>query len=103
MIRIARHAWLTWPTNVIVRLWRQHEGEHARGQEPALTARQRGSRAGEEVVRASNGEPMVRLVPIAKKGHLSGCGKLKRFRPMIDEAFTSEVDEQIARSLEGRM
>ena len=31
---------------------------------------------GEEVVIASNGELMVRLVPVAKKGHLRGWGKL---------------------------
>lgn len=58
--------------------------------------------AGEEIVIASNGEPMVKLVAIAKKGHLRGWGKLKRFRPAIDAAFTSEVDEQIAGSLEGQ-
>lgn len=59
--------------------------------------------AGEDVVIASNGEPMVKLVPIARQGHLVGWGKLKRFRAAIDAAFTSELDEQIARSLEGRM
>jgi prevent-host-death family protein len=59
--------------------------------------------AGEDVVIASNGEPMVKLVPIARKGHLGGWGKLKRYRAAIDAAFTSELDEQIARSLEGRM
>jgi prevent-host-death family protein len=26
--------------------------------------------AGEDIVIASNGEPMVRLVPVARKGHL---------------------------------
>lgn len=58
--------------------------------------------AGKGVVIASNGEPMVRLVPVARKGHLSGCGKWKRFRAAIDAAFTPELDHQIARSLEGR-
>jgi len=57
---------------------------------------------GEEVVIASNGEPMVRLVPVAKKGRLRGWGKLKRFRTAIDTAFTPELDEQIARSLKGQ-
>ena len=33
---------------------------------------------GEEVVIASNGEPMVRLVPVARKERLRGWGKLKR-------------------------
>jgi prevent-host-death family protein len=59
--------------------------------------------AGEDVVIASNGEPMVRLVPVARRGNLGGWGKLKRFRAAIDAAFTLELDEQIARSLEGHM
>jgi prevent-host-death family protein len=59
--------------------------------------------AGEDVVIASNGEPMVRLVPVAGRGHLGGWGKLKRFRAAIDAAFTPEIDEQIATSLEGQM
>ncbi len=57
--------------------------------------------AGEDVVIASNGEPMVKLVPVAGQGHLKGWGKLKRFRAAIDAGFTPELDEQIARSLEG--
>ena len=56
--------------------------------------------AGEEVVIASNGEPMVRLVPVAGRGRLRGWGKLKRFSRAIDRAFIPEIDEQIARSLE---
>jgi prevent-host-death family protein len=59
--------------------------------------------AGEEVVIASNGEPMVKLAPVARKAHLGGWGKLKRFRASVDAAFTPELDEQIARSLEGQM
>ena len=59
--------------------------------------------AGEDIVIASNGEPMVRLVPVARKGHLGGWGKLKKFRAAIDAAFTSQIDEQIARSLEDEM
>jgi prevent-host-death family protein len=59
--------------------------------------------AGEDIVIASNGEPMVRLVPVARKGHLSGWGKLKKFRAGIDAAFTAETDEPIARSLEDEM
>lgn len=57
---------------------------------------------GEEVVIASNGEPMVRLVPITKKGRLRGWGKLKRFGTAVDVAFEPEIDEEIARSLAGR-
>jgi prevent-host-death family protein len=56
---------------------------------------------GKEVVIASNGEPMVRLVPVAKKGHLRNWGKLKKFRVSVDAAFNPELDEQIARSLKG--
>ena len=54
---------------------------------------------GEDVVIASNGEPMVRLVSVAKKGRLRGWGKLKRFRTAVD---VSQIDEEIARSLTGR-
>ena len=59
--------------------------------------------AGEDIVIASNGEPMVRLVPVARRGKLGGWGKLKRFRAAIDAAFTPELDQQIAGSLEGQM
>ena len=59
--------------------------------------------AGEDVVIASNGEPMVKLTPVARRGHLGGWGKLKRFRAAIDPAFTPELDEQIARNLDGEM
>ena len=55
--------------------------------------------AGEEVVIASNGEPMVRLVPVARKGSLRGWGTLKRLRSGVDAAFTPEVDREIARTL----
>ena len=58
---------------------------------------------GEDVVIARNGEPMVRLTPVAKKGRLRGWGKLKRFRTAIDSAFTPETDELVARSLNGEM
>jgi prevent-host-death family protein len=57
---------------------------------------------GEEVVIASNGKPMVRLVPIARKGHLRGWGKLKKLAAAVDVAFTPEMDAEIARMLEGR-
>ena len=58
--------------------------------------------AGEDVVIVRNGEPMVRLVPVAGKGHLLGWGKLKRFRAAVDAAFTPELDEQVTRILEGQ-
>jgi prevent-host-death family protein len=57
---------------------------------------------GEEVVIANNGEPMVRLTPIAGKAHLRNWGKLRKFKAAVDAAFSPELEEQIARSLEGR-
>jgi prevent-host-death family protein len=57
---------------------------------------------GEDVVIASNGEPMVRLVPVARKGRLRGWGKLKKLAAAVDAAFTPEVDKEVARNLEGR-
>ena len=57
--------------------------------------------AGEDVIIASNGEPMVRLVPVARKGSLRGRGKLKKLAAAVDAAFNPEVDEEVARSLEG--
>jgi prevent-host-death family protein len=59
--------------------------------------------AGEDVVIASNGEPMVRLVPVARRGSLGGWGKLRRYRAAVDAAFAPELDREIARSLEDRM
>jgi len=38
---------------------------------------------GEDVIIASDGEPMVRLVPIARKGHLRGWGKLRKLAGVI--------------------
>ena len=57
--------------------------------------------AGEDVVIASNGEPMVRLVPVARKGRLRGWGTLKRLGAAVDDAFTPEIDKEVARRLEG--
>ena len=57
---------------------------------------------GGDVVIANNGEPMVRLVPIARKGRLTGWGRLKRFSAGVDAAFTPAVDTEIARALQGK-
>jgi prevent-host-death family protein len=57
---------------------------------------------GEDVVIASNGEPMVRLVPIARKERLRGWGKLKKLAAAVDVAFTPEIDAEIARMLDRR-
>jgi prevent-host-death family protein len=56
---------------------------------------------GEEVVIASNGEPLVKLVPVATKARMRGWGKLKRYASAVDAAFTADVDERVARSLQG--
>jgi prevent-host-death family protein len=55
---------------------------------------------GEDVVIASNGEPMVRLVPVARKDRLRGWGSLKKLSAKVDAAFTPEVDAEIARSFD---
>jgi prevent-host-death family protein len=57
---------------------------------------------GEEVVIASNGEPIVRLVPVARKRRLRGWGRLKKLSAAVDRAFAPEVDAAVARSLDGR-
>lgn len=57
---------------------------------------------GGDVVIASNGEPMVRLVPVARKGRLRGWGALKRFRARVDAAFAPEIEREIAASVEDR-
>ena len=57
--------------------------------------------AGDHVVIASNGEPLVRLVPVARR-RLGGWGRLKRFGSGIDQAFTPGVDAEVARRLRGR-
>jgi prevent-host-death family protein len=57
---------------------------------------------GEDVVIASNGEPMVKLVPVARKGRLRGWGKLKKLAGSVDAAFTPEIDAEVARGLDDR-
>jgi prevent-host-death family protein len=58
--------------------------------------------AGEDVVIASNGTPMVRLVPVARKGRLRGWGALRKIGRSVDTAFTPSDDEEVARRLQGR-
>ncbi|MBI3494299.1 MAG: type II toxin-antitoxin system prevent-host-death family antitoxin [Acidobacteria bacterium] len=57
---------------------------------------------GREVVIASNGEPMVKLVPVARKGGLSRRGRLKKFAGDIDAAFTPAVEAAVARTFQGK-
>jgi prevent-host-death family protein len=58
--------------------------------------------AGREIVIASNGEPMAKLVPIRPARRLAGWGSLKVSRARIDAAFSSDVDEQVAGMLLGK-
>jgi prevent-host-death family protein len=58
--------------------------------------------AGKEVVIAKNGQPMVRLVPIAASAGLKGFGSLKSVRGDVDKAFTSATERAVARLFRGR-
>lgn len=58
--------------------------------------------AGREIVIASNGTPMARLVPIRRARRLKGWGTLKVARARIDAAFSREVDEEVARMFPGK-
>jgi prevent-host-death family protein len=62
----------------------------------------RAARAGTEVVIAKNGQPMVRLVPIAASAGLKGFGSLKSVRGDVDKAFTPAVERAAARLFRGR-
>ena len=62
----------------------------------------RAARAGKEVVIARNGQPMVRLVPVAAAAGLKGFGSLKSVRGDIDKAFTPATEREIARLFRGR-
>lgn len=58
--------------------------------------------AGDEVLIASNGTPLVRLTPVHERPKREGWGKLKAYRDKIDAAFTPDVDAEIARLLHGK-
>ena len=55
------------------------------------------ARAGREIVIASNGKPMAKLVPLRAPGGLRRWGVLKVPQSRVDSAFTPGVDRQIAR------
>jgi len=57
--------------------------------------------AGREIVIASNGKPMAKLVPIAPSRRLGSWRSLRLSQARIDAAFTKEVDEEVARALRG--
>lgn len=58
--------------------------------------------AGEDVVIASNGTPLVRLVPITNPRGLLAWGKLRKYQANIDAAFSSDVEHEVERLLTGR-
>jgi prevent-host-death family protein len=62
----------------------------------------RAARAGKEVVIAKNGQPMVRLVPIAPAAGLKGFGSLKSVRGDVDKAFTPATEREVAQLFRGR-
>ena len=55
--------------------------------------------SGKDVMIASNGEPLVRLVPVTRRTGMRGWGTLKRHSRAIDAAFTPEVEAEVARAL----
>lgn len=58
--------------------------------------------AGEEVVIASHGKPMVRLVPLSEQRLPAAWGRLKAKANDIDAAFTAEVDAEVAELMTGK-
>lgn len=58
--------------------------------------------AGEDVVIASNGTPLVRLVPITVRRGLSAWGTLRKYQAQIDAAFTPEIEHEIERQFTDR-
>jgi prevent-host-death family protein len=56
--------------------------------------------SGEEVIIASNGKPVAKLVPVEGPRKLTGWRTLKVDTAKVDAAFSAEVDEEIARSFE---
>jgi prevent-host-death family protein len=58
--------------------------------------------AGREIVIASNGKPMAKLVPLAPRRRLGGWRAIELSQAKIDAAFTPEVEERVARSLRGK-
>ena len=60
------------------------------------------SLASKEVVSAKNGQPMVRLVPIAAATGLKGFGSLKSIRGDTGKAFTPADEREVVRLFRGR-
>ncbi|HEX7236357.1 MAG TPA: type II toxin-antitoxin system prevent-host-death family antitoxin [Gammaproteobacteria bacterium] len=58
--------------------------------------------AGEEVIIASNGKPVAKLVAVEEHRGLRGWGSLKIDETKLDAAFSAEVDEEVARLFESQ-
>jgi prevent-host-death family protein len=56
---------------------------------------------GEEVVIASNGKPVARLVPVDHPRKLGGWGKLRLDKGEIDTAFSEETEAEVAHAFIG--
>jgi prevent-host-death family protein len=57
---------------------------------------------GENVVIASNGKPMVKLVPVKSQRMSAVLGKLKIKQSQIDDAFSPETEKMIADMFYGK-
>ena len=57
--------------------------------------------AGQEIVIASNGKPMARLVAIASPRRLGSWKSLRISQARIDAAFSPEVEDEVARVFHG--
>jgi prevent-host-death family protein len=58
--------------------------------------------AGREIVIASNGRPMAKLVPIRPARRLRGWGSVKISRARIDAAFAPALEAEVGRLLLGK-
>ncbi|MFM7140910.1 MAG: type II toxin-antitoxin system Phd/YefM family antitoxin [Alphaproteobacteria bacterium] len=56
---------------------------------------------GREIVIASNGRPMAKLVPLRPRGRLGGWRAIEAKQSAIDAAFTPEIERRVARSFRG--
>ena len=54
--------------------------------------------AGREIIIASNGKPMAKLVAIVPPRRLGSWRSLKISQARVDAAFSTEVDQAIART-----
>ena len=58
--------------------------------------------AGREIVIASNGKPVAKLVPLTPRRRLGSWRALRLSQAQIDSAFTPEVEALVARSVRSK-